>query len=146
MFELPATWPRLFMDAGAPEVPPRVPRSVVIPFSQRNGSVVGNSVTGLTIEFKNEHPATCPLSLIVMLLKGGESGPPKVPRSCIPFRSSHRNVRTCVPKKGSDTKFKANPTTCPESLTEVARLSFLLSNVPEVYELIALPKDSHVLR
>src|ERR1700730_17098025 len=55
-FEAPATSPRLLsqpnvMRRGEPDkVPPRVPRSVILPFSQRNGWVVGTPVIGFTVE------------------------------------------------------------------------------------------------
>src|ERR1700676_3977596 len=119
------------MEKGKPKVPPSVPRSVMVPFSQRNGSVVGSPVTGFTVEFVNEHPTTCPLSLIVMFPQGGESGPPKVPRSCIPCCLSHRNVRIWVPKKGSDTRFEANPVTWPPLFTMRPTLSYPPPIVPK---------------
>jgi hypothetical protein len=41
---------------------PRVPRSIIVPFSQRNGSWVGNCVISFGIEFVSEAPTTSLLS------------------------------------------------------------------------------------
>src|SRR5215510_7083630 len=45
MLDWPTTWPRLLMAVAKPMVPPRVPRSAIVPFFQRNGSRVGIPVT-----------------------------------------------------------------------------------------------------
>src|SRR5260370_28428457 len=55
-FDVPVTSPRLFSPPtdsgrnGPAKVPPRVPRSVILPFSHRNGCRVGTPVLGFTME------------------------------------------------------------------------------------------------
>jgi len=113
-----------------PNVPPRVPRSSIVPFSQRNGSAVGFPVTVFGVELVKEFPATCPRSFTTLAMA---SGPPKVPKSCItPF--CQRMARVSVPKpnkeNGSGIESEATPTTSPRLLTARAKLSFPPSSVP----------------
>ena len=74
-------------------MPPKLPRSVIVPFCQRNGCVVGIPVLGFGVESVYENPATCP-ALLIKLAKA--SGPPNVPKSCM-NPSCHKNARVWVP-------------------------------------------------
>src|SRR5262245_34614541 len=91
--ELPQTCPCWFRPVTNVFRPPRLPKSIIRPFSQRKGFVVGTPVSGFGTELVNEMPATWPCSLTKA---ARASGPPRVPRSCI-FPFSQRNARICVP-------------------------------------------------
>src|ERR1017187_3602223 len=69
-FEVPATLPRLLRappepappnDPTTATVPPNVPRSRMVPLSQRNGCWVGIPVVGFGVELLKAQPATCPV-------------------------------------------------------------------------------------
>src|SRR3984893_17394198 len=47
--ETPIAWPLLLRPPTKPTAPPKVPRSSILPFSQRNGSRGGTPVTGLGV-------------------------------------------------------------------------------------------------
>src|ERR1700739_605630 len=55
---VPATWPWLLRPETNPEkrpngfVPPKLPRSCILPFSQRKGSIAGTGIGGLTQKLK----------------------------------------------------------------------------------------------
>ena len=52
------TW--LFRAFATPNVPPKVPRSVILPRLQRNAPTVGIPVVEFGVELVNENPAICP--------------------------------------------------------------------------------------
>src|SRR5256885_13007259 len=86
------TCPRLLMSLGKPNVPPRLPRSVILPFSQMNACTVGIPVVSFGVEFVYENPVTCPLSFTY---PARAPEPPRVPKSRITPRS-HRKDRVWV--------------------------------------------------
>src|SRR5579864_2379756 len=79
-FDTPMTSPRLLIKNGAPNVPPRPPRSTIFPSFglQRNGSTVGTPVDGFATKLRLEKPTTSPRSLF---MRAALSGPPSVPKS-----------------------------------------------------------------
>src|SRR5215472_17590489 len=114
------TWPWLFAHCETAKVPPRLPRSLRVPFSQRNGCMVGSPVVEFAFVLRYEPPATKSTRWLLQPPpeKMNESRPPKVPRSrMIPFFQEN----TCVgelngPKdaKGSNVVSTVErPTTAP---------------------------------
>src|ERR1700731_2774395 len=83
-FDEPTTWPRLFIHCGDPKVPPKPPRSIILPFLlpvlglQTKGSTVGTPVDGFGTKLVKDQPATAPWSLMI---QAALSGPPNVPKS-----------------------------------------------------------------
>src|SRR5215471_18965664 len=102
-----------------PQVPPKLPRSTILPSSHKKGWVI--EVKGqleLAAEFGEDMPATCPRSLT---RKAKESGPPNVPNSCIaPF--CQRKATLLI--AGSVAVFSVCPTTWPRLLTANAKLKY----------------------
>ena len=69
---------------ATPNAPPRVPRSTMWPFSQRNGATVGSPVVGFRTESVADTPATWPRAFTSSAKETVPS--PSVPRSWIaPF-------------------------------------------------------------
>src|ERR1700680_2476126 len=75
------TCPLLFAHCAEPKVPPRVPRSIIVPFFHTNGCTGGRPVIVFGIAFVNEAPATNPSRSFTDPAETKASGPPKVPRS-----------------------------------------------------------------
>src|SRR5579864_2446279 len=130
-FDQPTTSPWLFNQFVDPRVPPKVPRSVIFPFSQRNGSCVGTPVVTFGVEFVYDCPAIWPRSF---KLDARASGPPSVPKSLtVPL--CQRKALVCVGKpsmeKESATSLSEKPTTSPRLLTAVERPSVPPGTVPK---------------
>src|SRR5271165_2487164 len=132
--ELPTTWPRLFISCPSDKslaVPPSPPKSFMLPFSHKNGSSVGKPVVEFGIELVYENPVICPLPLTT---NGMASGPPKLPKSCMPSDSVQQNACVCVPQplseNGSGIVSPANPTTTSRLFMHVAALSLPPFSVP----------------
>src|SRR5580658_791580 len=92
-FERPTTCPWPFIKSVVPKVPPRPPRSsIFLSFgSQKNGSMVGTPLDGFAVKLVKDSPAICPRSLMD---QAALSGPPSVPRSCMPCALVQMNA--CV--------------------------------------------------
>src|SRR5580700_628113 len=102
-------------------VPPKLPKSIILPSFHKKVSTVGTLVEALGVKLVYDSPTITLRGWPLQLEPGTASGPPNVPISRItPF--SQRNVWICVPVKkkeeenGSGTPLSENPITCPLSL------------------------------
>src|SRR5215469_16665624 len=100
VLEKPTIWPASLIAFAWLKLPPRVPRSVILPFTYTKASVCVSPG-------RDEEPTMVPEQLIPLACA---MGPPSVPRSCIPCVISHRNASKLP------TAVAEPPTTCPMQL------------------------------